>query len=372
MIDFPNNLTLPQQTIFARGSLFRLPKETLCRGEKGMIIHSRALSDKAREIAGLFPDKENILLFARAEGEPTTAEVSSAIEQARKHGARWIAAIGGGGALDLGKAAAGLYNAVKEPDYYQSGGVLIETGIPFIAVPATAGTGSEASVNAVIINTAKNEKLSIRDNSFIARTVILDAGLLESLPADVMAHSAMDALVQAYESFVSRNSTWLSDSFSFKSVALLLDNILPGCLERRPESLEKMLLASYLGGIAFSSSRLGLVHGLAHPLGVLYGVPHGLVCASLFPHVIRFNKPKTIEKYKILCDAARGDFIEKAEIVTKALGIISPFAGKPLIEKEKIISETLKSGSTAANPITVARSDIENILENVFTRSLPE
>lgn len=367
-MNFPQEVLLPQKTIFRKGSALQIAEEALEFGLRGLIIHGNSLekNNKREKIMSKFPNSARIECFCRTSGEPTLDEISEVIERARATETNWIVGIGGGSTLDLAKAAAGLFNAKEKPIFYQEGGILKERGIPFIAAPTTAGTGSEATINSVIINTQKKVKLSIREKSFLARKVILDPEFLKGLPPSILGYAAMDAYVQAYESFTSRNATWFSESFALKSIELINKNILPAYETSAEENLSSLLLGSYLGGIALSSSRLGVVHGIAHPLGVLYNLPHGLVCSVCFTPSIRLNKEVIGKKYDVISNLLGMDFLERVEILLKTLGIESPFKGKQIIEKEHIIKGTLESGSTAANPKEITRKDVEFILSEIF------
>jgi alcohol dehydrogenase class IV len=337
---------------------------------RGVIVHGvslekNGLKEKISEDfkkAGLSAD-----FFCRPQGEPTLAEICDLIARGRSLNAGWVLGIGGGSVLDLAKAAAGLFHAKEKPAYYQEGGALKEKGIPFIAVPTTAGSGSEASLNSVIINPEKKVKLSIRHRDFLARTVVLDPDLLKGLPFSVMCHSGMDAWVQAYESFISKHSTWFSENFALKAIQLISRHLVPALNAGRDEDLAGLMLGSFFSGVAFSHSRLGVIHGLAHPLGVLYNVPHGLICSICFAPSIKLNlEAMGNQKYSIMSQAVGMDLLQKVHELQKTLKIISPFKGKPVLEKEKIIEETLKSGSTAANPKTITREDVEYLFREIF------
>jgi len=367
-MEFPQELLLPQKTIFKKRSSLNIPEECKAFGPRGLIVHGSSLekNGKKQEIADCFHDESKIGFFCRAKGEPTLEEIEAVIEKGKEIKADWIAGIGGGSVLDLAKAAAGLFNASRKPVFYQEGGKLEQYGIPFVAVPTTAGTGSEATINSVIINPDKKTKLSIRDKTFLARKVILDVELLRGVPPSIMRFAAMDALVQAYESFISRNATWFSDSLSLKAIELINGNIVPAYRMAAEENMSRLLLGSYLAGVALASSRLGVIHGVAHPLGVLYGIPHGHICAVCFVPSIKINKKTIGRKYKIISDIIGLDFLERAEELLNSLEIVSQFKGKELIDKENIITATLKSGSTAANPKDINREDVEFILNEIF------
>lgn len=367
-MDFPREMIVPQKTLFRKGATAELARETAEFGARGIVVHGASLEKNGvkEKIVKIFPRPADVKFFSRGAGEPTLNEISGVIAAARELKADWIAGIGGGSVLDLAKAAAGLFNAKEKPVYYQEGGQLKEPGLPFIAVPTTAGSGSEATVNAVIINPEKKAKLSIRDKRFMAKTVILDIDLLKSVPGKVMGFSGMDALVQAYESFISKNATWFSETFALKAIELISHHLLPARESRKENDLSALLLGSYCSGVAFNASRLGVIHGIAHPLGVLYDEPHGLICSVCFIPSIEINREVMGKKYDVMSYAAGMDFQKKIEELLAGLKIASPFKGKALIEKEKIIDETLRSGSTAANPKSITREDVELILSAIF------
>ena len=367
---FPQETSLPARILFKKGCLSDLAAETAELGACGLIVHGvslekNGLKEKISEDlkkAGLVAE-----FFCRSQGEPTLDEISEAITRGRGLKAAWVLGIGGGSVLDLAKATAGLFHAKEKPVYYQEGGALTEPGIPFVAVPTTAGSGSEASPNSVIIHPEKKVKLSIRHKDFLARKVLLDPNLLKGLPFAVMCHSGMDAWVQAYESFISKNATWFSENFALKAIQLISRHLVPALNAGRDEDLAGLMLGSFFAGIAFSHSRLGVIHGLAHPLGVLYHVPHGLICSVCFEPSIKLNlEAMGNQKYSVMSQAVGMDLLQKVHDLQKTLKITSPFKGKPIPEKEKIIRETLSSGSTAANPKPVTRDDIEYLLREIF------
>lgn len=367
-MEFPEKILFPQKTIFKKGSASLIGEESLEFGLRGLIVHSQSLrlGGRIEKVLSQFPEEAKVVPFCHKTGEPTLDEIEEVIDRAKEISSLWIIGIGGGSVLDLAKASAGLINARKKPIFYQKGEKLEKKGIPFIAVPTTPGTGAEATPNAVIINKEEKNKLSIRDDSFLARKVILDVELLEGLLPERMSYSAMDAFVQGYESFISKGASWFSSTLAAKSIELINKNILPAYKTAKEENLSSLLLGSYIGGIAFTSSRLGVIHGIAHPLGALYNLPHGLICASCLIPSLKLNRKAMGEKYKILSSIVGMDFLERVELLLSCLNITSPFKNKAIIEKEKIIEETLKSGSTMANPKKIERKDIEFIFEEIF------
>lgn len=367
-MDFPQETLLPQKIIFRKGSASQIAQESLEFGGRGLIVHGSSLNKYAKfeKILNQFPSSAKIDSFCRRGGEPTLDEITQVIKKAKAVRAEWIVGIGGGSVLDLAKAAAGLFNAKRKPIFYQEGEELKEKGIPFIAVPTTPGTGSEATINSVIISKEKKAKLSIRDKGFLARKVILDVELLKGLPPSTMSYAAMDAFIQGYESFISKNATWFSEVFALKSIDLVNRNILCAYESAAEENLSSLLLGSFFCGIALSSSRLGVIHGIAHPLGALYNLPHGLICSACFIPSIKINREAMGKKYEIMSSTIGMDLSKRVEMLLSILKITSPFKGKGLIYKEKITEATLKSGSTAANPKRIDRDDVEFMLRELF------
>jgi alcohol dehydrogenase class IV len=293
--------------------------------------------------------------------------VETVLAEARTFEPDWIAAVGGGSVVDLAKAVCALVRAPLPVERYHDGEPLSAEVLPLIAVPTTAGTGSEATMVTVLINKRTGVKKSFRHPGMIPRSVILDPELLATCSPTVVAHAGMDALVQAVESYTSKGATWLTDALALKAVGLIAQSLeavfaAPGNTARAGD----LLTGSFLAGCALSNSRLGLVHGLAHPLGARYGAAHGLVCAVCMGPVLRFNREtigaKHAELTAVLGESPEACFAR----LGGRLGIRSPFAGKPVVDRARIIEETLASGSTAANPRPVAAGDVERLLDEIF------
>jgi alcohol dehydrogenase class IV len=282
----------------------------------------------------------------------------------------WIAAIGGGSVLDLAKAAAGLAHAHQSPTAYFNGAPLEVDPLPFLAAPTTAGTGSEATVNAVLIHPGDRRKKSIRDPRWMPRCVILDPNLLIGCPAPVIADSGMDALTQAIEAYTSRYASRLSDSVALESIDLLHRHLPPVYSGAATDDDRLGLLSgSYFGGLVLSMARLGIVHGIAHPLGSLYHIPHGRICALCLPLALELNRTSLGEKYDRLSCALEGDAISVIRSHLSAFDIHSPLEGVDISDSlEFIVKETLASGSCQANCKTVTRPDVLTLLRDLGCR----
>ena len=364
----PNSLTLPPETRCSAGAARQLFKECMAFGSRGVLVCGRSLERSGR-LHTILEDNDsvdNVLLWTHPGGEPTLEQVELLRNDACEHNPDWVAAIGGGSVMDLAKASAGLLRAPLPVVAYHDGEVIPPSETPFLAVPTTAGTGSEATTVSVLTNTASGVKKSIRHPSFMARAVILDAELLDGCPKPVIAASGMDALTQAIESYFSRGATWLTDTFALKAFTLIL-----GSLERvyngDRTKQEDLLLGSYLAGLALANARLGVVHGLAHPLGARYHIPHGLACGVCLPLALEYNREAIQGKYDQLSTLVREDICDYVTALLQRLEVQSPFAGKRLEDTEAIIEETLASGSTKANPRSVTREDVASLLNQLFS-----
>jgi len=364
----PGELAFPGRVIFGEGSAQRLLSEAAEFGARGVLAHSRS-AEKSGMLTPILENKPanlRLLAFRCAAGEPRLSDVEELRKAAAAFGADWIAAVGGGSVLDAAKAAAGLLASDLPAVRHHDGAPLPQSKTPFLAVPTTAGTGSEATSVCVLTNEGTGVKKSFRHPSLFARIAILDPSLLRTCPPSVMAASGMDALTQAIESFVSRHATWFSDQFASKAVALIAPSLQAVHRNPQQETLGNLMAGSFLAGVALSHARLGIVHGLAHPLGARYRVAHGLACAVCLPHAIAFNRPAIGSKYEVLCELVGGDLLDFTVRLTNQLGIRSPFTGLQIREEDRIVAETLSSGSTMANPRPVTREDVLWFLDRIF------
>jgi len=364
----PDELAFPGRVIFGEGSAQRLLSEAAEFGARGVLAHSGSI-EKSGMLAPILENKPpslKVLPFRCVSGEPRLSDVEELRRSAGEFRADWIAAVGGGSVLDAAKAAAGLLASDLPAVRHHDGAPLPPSKTPFLAVPTTAGTGSEATSVCVLTNEKTGVKKSFRHPSLFARLAILDPSLLRTCPPAVLAASGMDALTQAVESFISKHATWFSDQFASKAVAMIASSLQTVLRNPKQETLEGLMTGSLLAGMALSHARLGIVHGLAHPLGARYNVPHGLTCAVCLPHAIEFNRPAIGSKYEVLCQLVGADLRDFTVRLTNQLGIRSPFAVLQVREKDRIVEETLASGSTKANPRPVGREDVLWFLDRIF------
>lgn len=358
----------PARTVFGRGTADSLLAESSAFGERGVLVHGASLRSSgalARLMDGAAAAR-SVETWECPGGEPTLDHLAGLRSFARESGALWVAGVGGGSAMDLGKACAGLMTAAGDLVAYHNGAAIEAPGIPFIAVPTTAGSGSEAAMVSVLTNTATGIKKSFRHPFMAPRLVILDPNLLASAPPHVIAHSGMDALTQAVESYLSRSAMWLSETLSLKAVRLVNASVEEVYTDRTAASADDLMLGAHMAGLALSYARLGVVHGLAHPLGERYQIAHGHICALCLPAALRFNRDAIPDKYATLSEAVGGDILERVETLLENLEVSSPLIGHPPPDDADLIAEVLGSGSTKANPRDVGPDDVKALLAELF------
>ncbi len=367
MTVLPHSLLLPPETQTERGAALHMLKSCTAFGTRGILVcgHSFRKSGRLDALLDNRPAAADVHTWIHPGGEPTLQQLDDLLAFAREHTPDWVAAVGGGSVIDIAKACAGLLHAPKSSAAYHDGASIPASSVPFMVAPTTAGTGSEATIVSVLTNTETGVKKSIRHPSFMAHHVILDADLLTGCPKEIVAASGMDALTQAIESYCSRGATWLTDTLALQAVALIHDS-LPRVFAGDTEKQEVLLTGSYLAGVALSHARLGIVHGLAHPLGARYKAPHGLACAICLPHALAFNRDAIPGKYDRLSHIVEMDAAAYAHAMCARLGLQSPFAGQALEGKDAIVAETLASGSTKANPREVTPDDAALLLHQLF------
>jgi alcohol dehydrogenase class IV len=277
--------------VFGRGTVSRAGELAAGLGRAALVVYNGPAIDHLLDLlraAGV------AATVRRQRGEPVVADVDAALDEAQRSGCDSVIGVGGGSAIDVAKAVAGLLtNAGSVVDYLEvvgKGRKLTHPAAPWMAIPATAGTGAEATRNAVIGFPQKRFKASIRSELLLARVALVDPELGATVPPAITASSGMDALCQLIESFTSTGASPMTDALALHGVG-----VAARCLPRAfhdggdSEAREGMALAALLSGITLTSAGLGAVHGLAAPLGANFPAPHGTLCAALLPHVIAAN-----------------------------------------------------------------------------------
>ncbi len=366
----PKNLLLPQHTLTGAGSVLELGSIASGFGKRGILVHGRSLerSGILKNITSACGADLSIRSYCHAGSEPTVYEVDALRSEIKDFAAKWVAAVGGGSVIDLAKAAAGLADHTESTAFYQVTPSEIQPStISLLAAPTTAGTGSEATVVSVLTNPDKRLKQSIRHASQMPKAVILDPQLLSSCPPATIAAAGLDAFIQAFESYTSRHAVPFTRSLAECAIERIAANLLS--LYENPEDTNaaaEMLEASYITGLAFSHSRLGIVHGLAHPLGVRFKAAHGLACACSLPAALEYNKDYIQDHLNTLKTRCNIDVNTLVSNWMQKMQLQNPFTGKTIEDMDEVVREVLNSGSTKANPREVTADDVHWLTERIF------
>ena len=236
-------------------------------------------------------------VYSNIKPNPTIQNVQTGVETFKKSGADCIVAVGGGSSIDTSKAIGIIVNNPEFADVRSLEGVAPTKNkcVPIIAVPTTAGTAAEVTINYVITDAEKDRKMVCVDVHDIPVVAVVDPDMMSSMPKGLTAATGMDALTHAIEGYITRGAWELSDMFHITAIKMISEN-LRSAVKNEPKGREGMALGQYVAGMGFSNVGLGLVHSMAHPLGALYDTPHGVACAMLLPIAMEFNKPVCTER----------------------------------------------------------------------------
>ncbi len=243
---------------------------------------------------------------------PTIENVQTGVAAFKKSGADYLIAIGGGSSMDTAKAIGIIINNPEFADVRSLEGVAPtkKPAVPIIAVPTTAGTAAEVTINYVITDVEKNRKMVCVDPHDIPVVAVVDPDMMSTMPKGLTAATGMDALTHAIEGYITKAAWELSDMFHLKAIEII-SRSLRGAVANTPEGREGMALGQYVAGMGFSNVGLGIVHSMAHPLGALYDTPHGVANAIILPTVMEYNAPCTGVKYRDIAKAMGVEGTEK-------------------------------------------------------------
>ncbi len=243
-------------------------------------------------------------LYSDIKPNPTIENVQNGVASFKKAGTDYIIAIGGGSSMDTAKAVGIIINNPEHEDVRSLEGAVDTKNkcVPIFAVPTTAGTAAEVTINYVITDAEKNRKMVCVDPHDIPVVAFIDSEMMASMPKGLTAATGMDALTHAIEGYITAGAWELSDMFHIKAIEIIARS-LRGAVDNTPEGREDMALGQYVAGMGFSNVGLGLVHSMAHPLGALYDTPHGVANAIILPTVMAYNAEATGEKYRDIAKA---------------------------------------------------------------------
>ena len=254
-------------------------------------------------------------LYSNIKPNPTIENVQTGVEAFKNAGTDYLIAIGGGSSMDTAKAIGIIINNPEFADVRSLEGVADtkNPAVPIIAVPTTAGTAAEVTINYVITDAEKNRKMVCVDPHDIPVVAVVDPDMMSSMPKGLTAATGMDALTHAIEGYITAGAWELSDMFHLKAIEIIAKS-LRGAVDNTPEGREGMAFCQFIAGMGFSNVGLGIVHSMAHPLGALYDTPHGVANAIILPTGMEYNAPATGEKYR---DIAKAMGVEGTEKMTQ-------------------------------------------------------
>lgn len=312
-------------------------------------------------------------LYSNIKPNPTIENVQTGVEAFKKAGTDYLIAIGGGSSMDTAKAIGIIINNPEFGDVRSLEGVADTKNkcVPIIAVPTTAGTAAEVTINYVITDVEKNRKMVCVDPHDIPVVAVVDSDMMSSMPKGLTASTGMDALTHAIEGYITAGAWELSDMFHLKAIEII-SRSLRGAVDNTPEGREGMALGQYVAGMGFSNVGLGIVHSMAHPLGALYDTPHGIANAIILPTVMEYNAEATGEKYREIArvmgvqgvDDMSQDEYRKAAVdavakLSEDVGI--PKDLKDIVKKEDIPFLAQSAYDDACRPGNPKETSVEDI-----------
>lgn len=375
-----NRFMLNETSYFGRGARKVLPEEIKKRGySKVFVVTDKALIEagvthKVTEIL----EKSNIeyMVYDEVKPNPTIKNVQDGIEKCQKYETDVIVAVGGGSAIDTAKAISIVMTNPEFSDIVSLNGVANtkNKGLPLIALPTTAGTAAEVTINYVITDEDKEVKMVCIDPHDIPIIAIVDSELMETMPKSLAAATGMDALTHAVEGYITKGAWEMSDMFHLKAIELIFKYLPDAVNNKNPEAIEKMGLAQYIAGMGFSNVGLGIVHSMAHQLGAVYDTPHGLANAILLPYVMRYNGAVCSDRFanilKILGISTDNmtkneiiaTFINKIKELSVAVGITQKLSDVG-VKKEDIPMLAKKAMKDPCKPGNPRDPSVEDIIE---------
>ena len=369
---------LNETSYFGEGARSVLTEEIKNRGFKKVLV----VTDKSLYEVGVSKKVTDLLDEAKIEygiyhdvlPNPPIANVNAGIEMCKQIGADLIVAVGGGSIImkNPDRADVVSLNGISNTK---------NKGLPIIALPTTAGTAAEVTINYVITDPEKGIKMVCVDEHDIPIIAIIDTELMASMPKSIASSTGMDALTHAIEGYITKNRNTMSQMFSMKAIQLIYDNLEKAVNDRNQEAINNMGLGQYIAGMAFSNVGLGIVHSMAHQLGAVYDTPHGLANAILLPTIMKFNGEVSYEEYReILTGAFHVDatrftkeeiiktFCEKIKELSEKVGITQTVrdVGGRIEDIPMLADKAMEDPCRPGNPREVTREDFIKLYEEAM------
>ena len=371
---------LNETSYFGNGAREVLAEEITKRGFKKVFL----VSDKSLVEAGVAAKVEEELkkanieytLYSEIKPNPTIKNVLDGVEACKQSGADLIVAVGGGSSMDTAKGISIVMTNPDRSDIRSLNGLsnTVNKGMPVIAMPTTAGTAAEVTINYVITDEERKIKMVCVDPHDIPIIAIVDTELMASMPKGLAAATGLDALTHAVEGYITKAHNLMSDMFHMKAIKLIFENLSKAVNDKDPEAIEKMGYAQYIAGMGFSNVGLGIVQSMYHQLGAVYDTPHGIANAMLLPTVMRFNgeNPETAQRFReILCEIGRPDaahlndqdvintFVWMISELSKSVGVTQKITdyGAKAEDFEMLAEKAMQDPCKPGNPREVSKEE---------------
>ncbi len=369
---------LNETAYFGRGSREELPGEIKKRGFKKVFL----VSDSSLVEAGVTAKIQSILkkekiphsLYSKIKPNPTIKNVLDGVKACKRSGADLIVAVGGGSSIDTAKGISIIMTNPDRADVKSLNGLsnTVNRGMPLIALPTTAGTAAEVTINYVITDEDAQIKMVCVDPNDIPILSIIDSELMETMPKSLAAATGMDALTHAVEGYITKSHNEMSDMFHLKAIQMIFKYLPSAVNDKNPEAIEMMGMAQYIAGMGFSNVGLGIVHSMAHQLGAVYDTPHGIANAMLLPTVMRFNGEVCADRFRqILVNIGRPDaanlndqdvintFVWMISELSKAVGITQTIKDYGAKEEdfEMLAEKAMNDPCRPGNPRETTKED---------------
>ena len=380
---------LNETSYFGKGAREELAPEIKNRGFKKAFV----VTDKSLAECGVINKVTDVLekagipfeVYSEVKPNPTIKNVTDGIEACKKSGADVIVAVGGGSSIDTAKGISIVMTNPDRADIVSLNGAsnTVNRGMPVIALPTTSGTAAEVTINYVITDEEREEKMVCVDPHDIPIMAIVDSDLMATMPKSLASATGMDALTHAVEGYITKAHNTMSDMFHMKAIKLIFKYLPSAVNEKDEEAIEMMGLAQYIAGMGFSNVGLGIVHSMAHQLGAVYDTPHGLANAILLPTVMRFNgeDPATAQRFReILCEIGRPDaanlndqdvintFVWMISELSKSVGITQRVrdVGAKEEDFEMLADKAMQDPCKPGNPREVSKEDFIELFRRAF------
>lgn len=374
-----NRFVLNETSYHGKGAIKEIATEVKARGFKKCFVCSDPdlikfnVTSKVTDI--LESNAIDYEIYSKIKANPTVENVKTGVEAFKASGADCIIAIGGGSSMDTAKAIGIIIENPEFADVVSLEGVAPTKNkcVPIIAVPTTAGTAAEVTINYVITDTEKNRKMVCVDVHDIPVVAVVDPDMMSSMPKGLTAATGMDALTHAIEGYITAGAWEMSDMFHLKAIEIISKH-LRGAVENTEEGREGMALGQYIAGMGFSNVGLGIVHSMAHPLGAVYDTPHGVANAIILPTVMEYNAPATGEKYRTIAKAmgvqgvdemsledARKSAVDAVKKLSADVGI--PANLKEIVKPEDVDFLAQSAYDDACRPGNPRETSVEEIKE---------